>query len=453
VKLWDPVRGVELLRMEGQHSWVTGVAWSRDSKRLAASNADRLVMTWDADTGRQLWTMRGHNDFVDAVAWSPDGTRLASAGLDNSVRLWDPQTGEEAFALRGNSGCFHDVSWHPDGARLAAASSDGHVWLWDATRGYERDTTPRALPYIDHKVASGTARGEDVLWYAESYLRAGKPAQALLALKDDPYASRRLARRFAQQGNAPMAGAARTQARALLARRLTADPDDLASASELADLILVDLLPRGTATWTVLKPTAMESERGATLTLQGDDSILASGTNGSGDVYTVTAVSDLDRVAAIRLEALPDPSLPNKGPGRHPSGNFQLSAFRLYQTTADGEQAPGPLPVVHAWASFDYKWSDADITGTIDESLTKVWHVWGRFGEAHHAVFVLRQPTAAGRDRPFVIKLRHRDFNPGINLGRFRLSASGDAAVFAREWQRAAALKLADPWAKLAAAG
>ena len=44
---------------------------------------------------------------------------------------------------------FHDVSWHPDGARLAAASSDGQIWIWDATRGFERDTTPRALPYID----------------------------------------------------------------------------------------------------------------------------------------------------------------------------------------------------------------------------------------------------------------------------------------------------------------
>ena len=76
--------------------------------------------------------------------------------------------------LRGNSGMFHDVSWHPDGAQLAAASSDGQIWIWDATRGFERDTTPRALPYIDRAVASGTARGEDLRWYAESYIRAGK---------------------------------------------------------------------------------------------------------------------------------------------------------------------------------------------------------------------------------------------------------------------------------------
>src|SRR5262249_14083280 len=156
--------------------------------------------------------------------------------------------------------------------------------------------------------------------------------------------------------------------------------DDLAPASELADLLLVDQLRMGTTTWTVLKPIEMKSERGATLTLQGDDSILASGTNASGDIYTVSAVGDLDRVAAVRLEGLPDPRRPSRGPGRHPSGNFELSAFRLYQAAGDGENAPRALPVGHAWASFDYKWSDADIAGTIDESLGKVWHVWGRFG-------------------------------------------------------------------------
>jgi hypothetical protein len=166
VKVWDPIRGALLTRMPGQRRWILAVSWSPDGKRLASGTADRLVITWDAQTGEKLLTMRGHNDFVDAVVWSPDGTRLASAGIDNSVRVWDPGTGKEAFVLRGSSGMFHDVSWNPDGARLAAASSDGQVWVWDATRGFERDTTPRAWPFIDRKVASGTARGEDRLAFA-----------------------------------------------------------------------------------------------------------------------------------------------------------------------------------------------------------------------------------------------------------------------------------------------
>jgi WD40 repeat protein len=193
VKLWDPTRGVEIARLQGhQYPLVLGVEWSPDGKLLASVGGDHLLMVWDAEALRNIWTMRGHNDFVDGVAWSPDSTRLASAGYDNSIRIWDPQTGEEAFALRGNSGMFHSVSWHPEGAQLAAACSDGQIWTWDATRGFERDTTPRALPYIDRKVASGTVRGEDLLWWAKSYFRAGKPKEALALLKDNPSASLKL---------------------------------------------------------------------------------------------------------------------------------------------------------------------------------------------------------------------------------------------------------------------
>ena len=85
--------------------------------------------------------------------------------------------------LRGHSGMFHDVAWHPDGAQLAAASSDGHIWLWDATPGFERDKTPRALPFIDRKIAAGTARGGDVRSWAEvaeSVLLAGRTEPSLL---------------------------------------------------------------------------------------------------------------------------------------------------------------------------------------------------------------------------------------------------------------------------------
>jgi tetratricopeptide (TPR) repeat protein len=174
-----------------------GVAWSPDGKRLASCGTDLLAITWDTETGRKLATMRDHHSWVEAVAWSPDGTRLASAGMDNSVRISNPQTGHETYVLRGQSGMFHAVSWHPNGARVAAASSDGRIWIWDATRGYERDRTPRALPYIDRAVASGTARREDLRWFAESYLRSGKPAEAFALVKDDPSGLRQLAPRLA----------------------------------------------------------------------------------------------------------------------------------------------------------------------------------------------------------------------------------------------------------------
>ena len=81
--------------------------------------------------------------------------------------------------------------------------------------------------------------------------------------------------------------------------------------------------------WTVLHPTKAESAAGAKLVLQADDSLLASGTVGSSDTYTITAEAGLAGVTAMRLETLPDPSLPRGGPGRSENGNFALMEFRV----------------------------------------------------------------------------------------------------------------------------
>ncbi|MSR57802.1 MAG: hypothetical protein EXS05_09025 [Planctomycetaceae bacterium] len=193
------------------------------------------------------------------------------------------------------------------------------------------------------------------------------------------------ARRAAADDQVPLAGGQIEASQALYERSLKDDPENDLVATELAQLLLDRPQLMSSVHWTVLQPTQMTSEKGATLTRQDDGSILASGANIEGDVYRISAVGALDRVAAVRLEALPDASLPRKGPGRHETGNFHLRAFRLYQSPGDGENGLKPVPVGSAWASYIWNASDADIAGTIDQSLNKFWHVWGRLGEAHQA--------------------------------------------------------------------
>ena len=204
--------------------------------------------------------------------------------------------------------------------------------------------------------------------------------------------------------------------------------------------------------WTVLRPAEIRSRGGATLKLQDDGSILASGPNVSGDVYTISGLGDLDKIAALRLEVLPDPSLPHNGPGRHSTGNFQLGAFRLYETPGDDATPPKPLAFESAWASFEYLAGDATVAGTIDETRKQFWHVWGHFGEANEAVFFLKGTATELKGRPLTIELRFNEFAEGINLGRFRLSVSGERLPFDEKQKRFGLPKFADPWQKLAAA-
>jgi hypothetical protein len=92
-----------------------------------------------------------------------------------------------------------------------------------------------------------------------------------------------------------------------------------------------------TANWVVLNPLSA-SAIGATLTILGDGSLLASGPSPAIDTYTVTAFTPLVGMTGIRVEALEDPSLPHNGPGRQPNnGNFVLT-----ELTVDAAPVPEP---------------------------------------------------------------------------------------------------------------
>ena len=255
-----------------------------------------------------------------------------------------------------------------------------------------------------------------------------------------------LARHFAERGNAPLAEVARTKARTLFEEKLAKEPENSTWAAELAEVLLIDRPGQ----WTILEPTQMKSEGGATLDLLDDGSILASGTNPDRDVYTVVARPRLKHIFAIRLEVLPHPSLPHNGPGRCPGdGNFYLNEFRV---------VAGGARVALSGVIVDYdefKEAQRIIDGKIDG-----WAGWGNIATAStkNTAIVSTQLHRSPDD-----ELRIELHSPSSGqakphaLGRFRLSVSGDPAildpaVFARERDRFYATKLTDPWAKLAAA-
>src|SRR5262249_55425738 len=153
----------------------------------------------------------------------------------------------------------------------------------------------------------------------------------------------------------------------------------------IADLLLA---VETTNSWTALRPAEMKSQNGATLTLQPDDSILASGENSGADTYTIATIAGLPNIVALKLEVLPDPSLPYQGPGRHESGNFQLSALRAYMSRTKDGQLADQVRFSDVFASYEYVAPDVNVKGTIDESLGTVWHVWGRFGQRHEAIYL-----------------------------------------------------------------
>ncbi|MEN9555590.1 MAG: hypothetical protein RLZZ232_1876, partial [Planctomycetota bacterium] len=77
--------------------------------------------------------------------------------------------------------------------------------------------------------------------------------------------------------------------------------------------------------WTPLVPSAMTALSGTVLTTRPDGAILATGPNPATETYTLSFNELPASVTALRIDVLPDDSLPQRGPGRAGNGNFVLS--------------------------------------------------------------------------------------------------------------------------------
>ena len=71
----------------------SGLAWSRDNKRLMSGHADGTLRLWDVERG-QLKTLSGHDEQVISVDWSHDGRRIVSYSSDSTVIVRNAETGE-----------------------------------------------------------------------------------------------------------------------------------------------------------------------------------------------------------------------------------------------------------------------------------------------------------------------------------------------------------------------
>jgi len=184
--------------------------------------------------------------------------------------------------------------------------------------------------------------------------------------------------------------------------------------------------------WTVLKPESVTSANGVTLTPRPDGSILASGTNPATDTYMLVVRNLPAGTTALRLEVLPDPSLPKSGPGRASNGNFVLSELLVRVKPVEGEVQPVTLQ--NATATYEQtgaaganpykKWAIAAAIDRDEKGKTWGWAIMEKVGQPHAALFETAQDLTLPAGAELVIELAQNLDNPHHTIGNFRLSAT-----------------------------
>ena len=167
------------------------------------------------------------------------------------------------------------------------------------------------------------------------------------------------------------------------------------------------------------------SAGGATATPLPDGSLLFSGAQPEKDTYVVRAVAPLPRITALRLDLLPDDSLPMHGPGRQDNGNLHLSEITVTAVRRGELGSRTPVAIARASADFDQDgWTAAM---AVDGKPETAWGIHPQVGRAHHAVFELRDVLEGGAACELEIRLEQLHGQHHL-IGRMRLAATAAPA-------------------------
>ncbi|MBL8843663.1 MAG: DUF1553 domain-containing protein [Planctomycetes bacterium] len=175
--------------------------------------------------------------------------------------------------------------------------------------------------------------------------------------------------------------------------------------------------------WRPIERIEAQSAGGATWTRQPDGSLLASGTRPATDTTTLLSWTDVEKITALRIEAIPDPSLPSRGSGRSDSGNFVLSELKVVAVPLAG--GAGGKSVALQGGSADFSQQGFDPAAIADGNAKTGWAIWPNVMQPHQAAWEFAEEVGGPGGTLLVLTLE-QGWGDGHNLGRIRLSVAND---------------------------
>lgn len=126
-RIWDAYTGEQKIILRHDYPVCT-VTFSPDGRLLATAGTPARI--WDSQTGTELLNLSpepGSSRFCADIAFSSDSRFLAAAYMDHTARIWDTHTGMELLTLTHDKK-VHAVAFSPNGRLLA--TGDG---AWQAS--------------------------------------------------------------------------------------------------------------------------------------------------------------------------------------------------------------------------------------------------------------------------------------------------------------------------------
>ena len=178
--------------------------------------------------------------------------------------------------------------------------------------------------------------------------------------------------------------------------------------------------------WEALHDVKLASAGGTHFKPLDDGSFLATDVSPEKDTYTLTAATDVGGITAIRLQAIPDPSLPSNGPGRNGGGNFVLSHLVVMIAPRSDPTQTRAVNLVHPKALLEQ--DGYPVIDAIEPKPGRGWAMYPNSGKPNEAIFYTSEPQGDDKGSVFTITL-DQAYGQQHTLGRFRFSVTRDAGA------------------------
>jgi len=178
--------------------------------------------------------------------------------------------------------------------------------------------------------------------------------------------------------------------------------------------------------WHVARPDTLASRANASFTTLADGSVLVGGPLAE-DTTTLTYTVSLPSLSGLRLETIPDPSLPRSGAGRSPDGGFVVNEIVLEVAPLARPTELKRIALHRPAADFSQDSMGPNLAIDGDMNPSRGWAVSPRNQEPHWAVFELKNQLQLSEPMLATVKIEQRFPGGKHALGRFRIAFTGSA--------------------------
>jgi WD40 repeat protein len=143
LRIWDPATGAERFS-HGHYGAVRTLAVSPDGKWLVSAEDNPVIHLWDLAAHKEVRQHVLPDGHALCVAFSGDSRLVAAGSSAGQAVCWDVLTGKEMRYYSSNDRSIVALAFAPDGKGLVASLADGTLLQWPVKNPLPRQTGRRA---------------------------------------------------------------------------------------------------------------------------------------------------------------------------------------------------------------------------------------------------------------------------------------------------------------------